>query len=217
MIPKDKLVELYTVQSLSMSQISKRLGCSVHKVEYWMKQYKIRRRNRSEANYLIYNPSGDPFDIKTDLSVEENYLKGIALGIYWGEGNKRNIHSIRVGNTDPGLILVFTKFLREICRVREEKIRFGLQLFSDVDKRDAINFWVTKLNISKQQFMPTISRIQSGKIGTYKSKNIYGVMTVQVNNRKLRDWLNSQLVQISPGSSVVERIHGGSQRTPPTR
>ena len=74
-----------------------------------------------------------------------------------------------------------------------------------------------ELNISRNQILPTISRIQSGKIGTYKSKNHFGVMTVQVNNMKLRDWIVDQIVQISPSSSVVERIHGRSQEPRPLR
>jgi hypothetical protein len=195
MFSKSLLEELYLMNKLSMKEIAMQHSCSVHKVEYWMKQYSIQRRSRSEANYQKYNPTGDPFKIKKNLDKNELYLKGIAVGIYWGEGNKRNIHSVRVGNTDPKLIYIFTRFLREICCVREDKIRFGIQLFSDVNEEEAVQFWMNNLNITKKQILPTISRIQSGKIGTYKSKNIYGVMTVQVNNRKLRDWLNSQLVQ----------------------
>jgi hypothetical protein len=133
----------------------------------------------------------------------------LAIGIYWGEGNKKNKTSVRVGNTDPRLITIFTKFLREICNVQELKIRFGLQLFTDVNEQEAVDFWQSELGIKRNQFLPTISRIESGKIGTYKNKNLYGVMTVQVNNKKLRDWINEQIVQVSPGSSVVERIHGG--------
>jgi len=210
MIERKFLEENYLEKNASMSEIANKLNCSVHKVEYWMKQYQIPRRNRSDANYVKYNPNGDPFTIKQDLSVDEVFLMGLALGIYWGEGNKRNVHSVRVGNTDPELIQTFTKFLRSICRVREDKIRFGLQLFSDIDENVAIQFWIDKLKIKRKQILPTVSRIQSGKIGTYKNKSNYGVMTVQVNNKKLRNWIIDQLVHLSPDSSVVERIHGGS-------
>jgi len=49
---------------------------------------------------IKYNPNGDPFEIKTNLDKGEQFLKGLGLGIYWGEGTKTSIHSLRVANTD---------------------------------------------------------------------------------------------------------------------
>ena len=178
---------------MSVLSISKAKSCSINKVIYWLDKFEIPRRNRQEASYIQHNPKGDPFRIKPLIRAGDKALYYMALGIYWGEGNKANKHALRVGNTDPNMILVFTKFLREICNVEETKIRFGLQLFNDVDEEEAVNYWMNKLKINRDQIMPTISRIKSGKIGTYKNKNTYGVMTVQVNNYKLRNWMIEQL------------------------
>ena len=41
--------------------------------------------------------------------------------------------------------------------------------------------------------MPTVTKTISGKIGTYKMKNQYGVITLYVFNVKLRNWLVDQL------------------------
>ncbi len=193
MITKENLVSAYIEKRLSMAEIAKEYGCSVNKIDYWMKSYDIKRRNRSEANYIKYNPEGDPFNIKFNLTAEEQHLKGLGMGIYWGEGNKRNVHSVRVGNTDPGLILTFVKFLKEICRVQENKITYGLQLFTDIDELTALNYWMSKLNIQRSQIMPTVNRINSGRIGSYQSKNVYGVITVCVHNVKLRNWMVNEL------------------------
>lgn len=209
MITKSYLITTYIDRNLSMSEIAAELDCSVHKVEYWMKKHNIQRRNRSDATYIKSNPNGDPFKIKRNLTPEELQLKGLGIGIYWGEGNKKNLHSVRVGNTDPGLILTFVKFLRDICGVNEEKIVYGLQLFTDVDEKAALNYWMSKLNVQRSQIMPTISRISSGRIGSYKSKNQYGVITVYVNNVKLRNWIVQQLRCWS--SSTVEQGHGKAQ------
>src|ERR1700690_241208 len=96
---KDLLKKHYE-SGKSMAEIATDLGFSVHKILYWMIKYEIPRRSRSEANYLKYNPGGDPFEIKNNLNSEELFLKGLGMGIYWGEGAKTSEHSLRVANTD---------------------------------------------------------------------------------------------------------------------
>lgn len=103
MITENQLEELYIDQKLSMFQISKRLGCSVNRIVYWMNKYKIKRRTISDAVYVRSNPMGDPFTFNKPESNRDYMLMGIGLGLYWGEGTKSNPHSVRLGNTDPGL------------------------------------------------------------------------------------------------------------------
>ena len=190
---EDILKNLYVKNAMSMQDIAKHFGFSIHKINYWLIKYSIPRRTHSDATYVKYNGLVDPFLIKSELSKKDEKLFGMGVGIYWGEGNKRNKNSVRVGNTDANLIKVFVRFLTDICGVEPEKIRYGLQLFTDVNESVAVVFWQEQLNITRNQIMPTISRIKSGKIGTYRTKNQFGVMTVYVFNRKLRDWLVNQL------------------------
>src|ERR1041385_8354584 len=105
----------------SMNEIAKELGCSVNRVKYWMDKHSIVRRNISDAIYAKHNPSGDPFDIKTVSSVEEALTMGVGIGLFWGEGNKADKYSVRLGNTNPALIKAFIKFLVEICGVKKER------------------------------------------------------------------------------------------------
>ena len=191
---ESNLRHLYLTKAMSMQEIADYLGFSVNKISYWLKKYSVSMRTHSEASYVKYNGLNDPFKIKSNLTVDDERLFGMGIGIYWGEGNKKSQNAVRVGNTDATLIKVFIRFLTDICGVNRKKIRYGLQLFTDVDELEAVNFWIERLNITRNQIMPTISRIKSGKIGTYKVKNQFGVMTVYVFNRKLRDWLVDQLV-----------------------
>lgn len=183
----------YVTNRKSMSEIATIQDCSVHKVQYWLMKYNIPRRNNSEATYAKRNGLVDPFKIVPIDNVERAALYGLGVGIYWGEGNKKNLNTVRVGNTDARLILVFVKFLVEICSIDSQRIRYGLQLFTDIDESRALDYWKKELNITRNQIMPTVNRIISGKIGTYKTKNQFGVMTVYVFNKKLRDWLVNQL------------------------
>jgi len=55
MISRQKLEKLYR-SNFSMMEIAEKTHLSYHQVVYWMENYNISRRTRSEANYLKYNP-----------------------------------------------------------------------------------------------------------------------------------------------------------------
>ncbi|HEU5004712.1 MAG TPA: hypothetical protein VFT49_01340 [Candidatus Saccharimonadales bacterium] len=191
-INKVTLETLYVKKGMSMSTIAKELGCSVNRVVYWMDQHGIKRRSISDAIYLHKNPNGDPFKIITPTTLEEAKLLGLGIGLYWGEGTKANKHSVRLGNSNPHLIIAFIKFLTIICGVNKDHLKFGLQLFSDVSKNEALNFWTEALSVKPSQFYKITVTI-SGAIGTYRIKNKYGVLTIYYHNKKLRDALVSML------------------------
>ena len=171
-----------------MQEIASELGCSLNRVVYWMTKYGIQRRVRSEANYIRHNPSGDPFTIKPISTLADAELFGLGVGLYWGEGNKANKGSVRLGNTDPQLLIAFIRFLTEMCGVDRDRLRFGLQIFTDIDPEAALRYWTDILGVNCSQFYKITVTI-SGAIGTYRTKSKYGVVTIYFNNTKLRDIL----------------------------
>ncbi len=195
MIDKTYLKNEYLVKGRSMQMIADSLGCSLNKVQYWLKSHNIKIRNRSEANYKRNNPKGDPFSIVLKKNPGSRYLLGMGLGLWWGEGYKKNRYAVRLGNTDPELIRMFIKFLKEVCGVLPEKIRFGLQIFNDVDEKEALNYWINKLKVTKRSFFPKVVVSKSVNKGSYKNKAKYGVCTVYVSNVKLKSALDNLLEQ----------------------
>lgn len=187
-ISRSQLEGFYIQNRKSMQEIADILNCSLHKVKYWMEKYKIIRRERSEAMYVKYNPSGDPFRFRPPENIEEAKIFGLGLGLYWGEGNKANKSSVRLGNTDPVLIKKFIEFLEKFYSIDREDLKFGLQIFSDVNPQKALDFWVKRLKINKSQFNKVIVT-KSGLIGTYRKKSEYGVLTVMYHNKKLRNFI----------------------------
>ncbi len=179
------LRDLYLIELLSVSVIAKKLCVSEHKINYWFSKYGIPKRSISEAVYIKKNPNGDPFKFKIPKTKASSMLFGLGVGLYWGEGNKRNKSSLRLGNVDPNLVKAFMSFLEKIYSVDKHKLRFGLQIFSDVSSEIAKKFWMDKLNIQSSQFQKVIITPTRGK-GTYKNKSKYGVLTVYFNNSKLK-------------------------------
>ncbi|HDZ85707.1 MAG TPA: hypothetical protein ENH35_04140 [Candidatus Moranbacteria bacterium] len=188
-INKTILKKYYLKENKSVSEIAKILNKSETGINYWFKKYGIRKRSISEAVYLKNNPKGDPFQVRIPNSMYLSELKGYGLGLYWGEGNKKNRNSIKLANTDPGLIKKFIEFLIKILGFNEDRLKFSLQVFSDIDSEEARKYWIKELKIKSSQLAGKITVTKSGKIGNYRNKSKNGVLTVYCNNTKLRNIL----------------------------
>lgn len=188
MISKKALEKLYNEQNKSMKEISVLLQCSPNKIQYWMQIHGLKRKTISEAIYVKSNPNGDPFLFRKPKDLEEMKLFGMGLGLYWGEGTKASKSSVRLGNSDPDLINKFILFLLTFFNIQKEDLRFGLQIFSDMDPVEAMNFWVKKIGINREQFYKPIVTL-SNSVGNYRVKTKYGVMTIYYNNTKMKSLL----------------------------
>ena len=190
---KNILLKYYIEEKKSASEIARIFNKSETGINYWMRKYGIKKRTISEAVYLKNNPKGDPFKVNKPDSLYLAELKGFGLGLYWGEGNKKNKYTIKLGNTDSALIEKFIEFLVKILGVDKNDLKFSLQIFSDINPEKAKKYWVKYLKINPKQFYKKITITKSGKVGTYKKKNEFGVLIVYYHNIKLRNILIDML------------------------
>lgn len=193
MISRESLERYYLSEKKSSKEIANILGCSENKINYWLQKHGIQKRSISDSVYAKRNPSGDPFAADIPLEINESFIYGLGIGLFWGEGNKRNKNSIRLGNTDPDLIKAFIVFLKIAYRINLEKLNFSIQIFNDLDTEAVREFWVKKLGIRPEQIYKKVTISKSGKKGTYKKKNKYGVITVYFNNTKLKKIIDAQI------------------------
>lgn len=191
-VSRESLRHLYLDRKKSVCEIARRFHCSQNRVNYWFRKYDIPKRTLSEAAYVKRNPKGDPFLFTKPISNANWFLFGLGIGLYWGEGTRKNKTQVRLGNTDPDLILKFLEFIERIYKVQKKKIRFGLQVFSDMSPREVIKFWCRKLNVSRKKFGKVIVT-PARSIGTYREKTRHGVLTIYISNSKLRNLLCNQI------------------------
>lgn len=182
---EEKLRKWYLEELLSVAEIASKVAVSQHKINYWISKYKIPKRSISEAVYLKSNPNGDPFCYRRPKKSQDWLLMGLGIGLFWGEGNKRSKSTIRLGNTDPKLIRAFMNFLRNIYNIDKNKIRCGLQVFSDTSPGIAKRYWIKELKIPASQFYK-VTVTPARNLGTYRYKSIYGVLTIHFSNTKLK-------------------------------
>lgn len=194
MLLKELLTKEYILRKKSISQIAIMLKCSESKINYWIGKHGIKKRSISESLYYVKNPNGDPF--VTPAHVPSSFLVGLGMGIFWGEGTKKSKTSVRLGNSDPSLIRAFVFFLQETFSINREKLRFGIQIFEDMDKERVLQYWISELRVPRQSFLKSIVVSKSNKKGTYKEKSYYGVVTVYFNNVKLKRIIDSYLEDV---------------------
>lgn len=212
MIKRKFLKDFYEKQKLSMAEIAKKLDVGTSTVQNWMARYKIKSRSRSDALYVLNNPFGDPFKFKKNFTKDEIFLFGLGIGFFWGEGMKLQKDGVRLGNSDPYLVLRFRDFLENICGVSREKLKYSLQLFGDVDKEKAIMFWCDILLI-KPEKLGKVSIVKLRGKGTYGKKNEFGVLQIACHNSKLKLVIDRLIENLKTRhnavvAQMVEQLHG---------
>lgn len=171
-----------------MMEIAGKVRLPYSQVVYWMKKYDIPRRTRSEANYFKYNPNGDPFTIKEIKTTKDLELFNLGIGLFLGEGTKKNKFNVILSNSNPKIIKLFIAFLTNICGVRKEKIKVALNIFDDVNLQEALKFWQKETKIPRSRF--TSITVRKARNGTYKNKSKYGTVTIYVSNTKLKRFMD---------------------------
>ena len=110
----------------------------------------ILKHNKTQTHVAQQNArsirSSAKFDIK-HLTERDIHMLGVSL--YWAEGYKRpkiqngkikTSHPVSLSNSDPELVKVFVRFLKEICKVPEEKITGEIRIYEHQNEAYLLNF-----------------------------------------------------------------------------
>jgi predicted DNA-binding protein YlxM (UPF0122 family) len=183
---------LYYKDGLTMKEVAHKLGVSIDAVCYFMRCHKLKRRTLSESNKINFLKKELSFNIKTSLSNNQKILKTIGVILYLCEGYKtEKSHGIDFANSDVEMIVIFMKFLRDICGVQEKRLRVLLYCYSNQDTRVLINFWSKKTSIPKEQFSKPYVR-EDYKIAKL-NKMPYGLVHIRYSDKRLltvmREWI----------------------------
>ena len=182
---KTKLVRaLYYGERLNAVEIGKRLGVTKDAVYYFMKRNGLHRRTFVDQNFVRFDKKKPSFKPKEKLTFKERELRIAGIMLYWAEGFKsRKADIVDFANSDPNMILVFLKFLREICGVNEAKLRIYLYCYSNQDVQILIRFWSKTTSIPEEQFTKPYVRkdFDVKKIGKMR----YGLIHIRYSDKKL--------------------------------
>ncbi len=208
------------------------LGISKSTLSLWLKEVPlsdearkkiaVRSREKSLAGFIKRNKEQTALAIKRrddilelaqseirEVSRENLFIVGIAL--YWAEGYKRvrkvkgreiTAHSISLTNSDPLLVQMFLRFIREICNVPEEKITADLRIFKHIQEDEAISYWSKITKIPKSRFGKVHIFVSLSSKGKRPFNRLpFGVIQIRINNTqlfyKIMGWIEG-LKQFAP-------------------
>lgn len=183
----------------SIKVIAKNIGVSPASVSSWVKNIRLSsdqrikldaRKNTSEfCKRARAKRSEKCRKIRSDFQKIGRYeaKKGNPLHIqgcmlFWAEGGK-NRNMVKLGNTDPYLVMIFVKFLRECLDVPSDVIGLRIRCHANekITSLDVQNFWLETLKLStdniKQISVDSDKRVKTGK---KKNIHIYGFCEVCV-------------------------------------
>jgi len=111
------------------------------------------------------------------LDNNKGVAKLVLASLYLGEGTKNMRGSLRLGNSDPGIIKLFLKLLRSCYVIDEAKFRGTVLCRADQDTKILNKFWVQVSGIDKKQFYK--ARIDPRTVGKPSRKLDYkGVFVI---------------------------------------
>lgn len=115
------------------------------------------------------------------LREDQTFIAGLVA--YWGEGDKASVHTVRITNTDPGIIKLFKHFLMEICQTPMERVKVYLLLYPDLKVDEVRKYWSSQIGMPLSSFNKPVY-IQ----GRHKTKRSpYGVCTLCITSRYLKE------------------------------
>ena len=193
-LPLKEVKDLYYKRGLSARKVGEILGSSVWQVIKFMKKNNLPRRNQAETHRLAFLVSPSSFKFKINLTNKEKELKIAGLMLYWGEGAKTTNKTVDLTNSDPLMIKLFLKMLREIYGVKEERLKVLLYDYTNQDIKKLINYWAGVTRISKKQFNKPY--VRQDFLEKKKGKMPYGLIHIRYHDKKLVTLIRSDIEKL---------------------
>ena len=190
MLAEPILRNLYLDRELSMPEVAQQLGTTQARVLSWLRKHGVPRRTASQSTYAKRKGESPLFIIPTILNSGQRELMVAAMMLYWAEGNK-TASAIRIANLDPRMLVLFLRFLREICHVDNRRVRLYARIHPQFDLQSAAEFWsrVLELSLSQVRVYPHIDR--RSRAGKQWSR--FGLATLEFHSKQFKAWFDAAI------------------------
>ena len=187
-IPKSewrKIGKLYK-SGQSMQKVATLYGVSIDAVVYVLRKTSIPRRTFKEANRILFETKPTSFSVRNERNKE---LDAIGAMLYWAEGYKTSkANGIDFANSDPQMVEIFIRFLRNRYIFEEKRLRAFIYCYSNQNLKALVEFWSKRLAIPPSQFTKPYVRTDYRQDGR---KMQFGVIHIRYSDKKLlQDILN---------------------------
>jgi hypothetical protein len=188
---REKARELRVEGRLSIVEIAERLALPKTTIYYWLADVPLARSRREnphpgtlamQRKYQRLREAAYDEGRRTFSGLAEDPTFRDFVCMYVGEGNKRNRNAVAIGNSDPRVLVLATRWLRVLSR---KALKFSIQYHADQDLRELREFWGRTLGIPPDSIAMQ-RKTNSGRLRGRNWRSRYGVLTVRVCDTQLR-------------------------------
>jgi len=125
----------------------------------------VRRKEKAEQK-----AEQEAKKLVNSLSNKEKII--VLSSLYWAEGAKIDSN---LTNTDPDLIRVFTKGLKDLIGIKSDRLKLNIRIYEDMNKDECINYWLNVTDLKKEN-LSSVNVL----VGKKKGKLKYGMCRVRI-------------------------------------
>lgn len=204
------------LQGYSYGEIHKKFGIPKSTLSTWFSDLKLPLRTRktilqkgraeSIQRLIEHNKKQTPLALERALTIQKQaqheikhlskrdlFLLGVSL--YWSEGYKKPVirngkqktfHIVSFTNSDPYLVQLFLRFIREICQVPENKIYASIRAFKHQNPKEIKKFWRNITQIKQTNFEKIYLGISKSSLGKKPYNHLqFGTIQVRIGSTEL--------------------------------
>lgn len=218
---KEKAINLRK-RGLSYSEILKQIPVAKSTLSLWLRSVGLSKKQKqiltdrklasmkrgafAKKNQRIQLSEKIKKESRAEIKlINKKELMLIGAALYWAEGSKAKEHNISQGiifsNSDPLMIKLFLKWLKEVLKVKTSDINPEIYIHENSKNniKKVIKYWSHIINIPDKEFQHIY--FKKNKISTKRKnigKNYYGLLRVRVRkstnlNRKVSGWIEGIL------------------------
>lgn len=190
-------------EGIALKVIAKRLHVSPGSAYLWCKDIQLSEEQHSRLN-------GQPVQMarlrqatkakseKARALASNSFKRGIdkigvladrdllllGVGLYWGEGCKRQVGTISLANMDPAVHAVFLRWAA-LLGLSPDRVVARLHINEGADLDAEKQWWADRLSLKPACFRKTITRLSPTSQLKTKRENYHGVLTLGFYNTQV--------------------------------
>jgi hypothetical protein len=202
LISKEKAIILRK-KGFSIGEISKKLNRPKTTISYWCRDILLTKKQeeriikksisagiksgleiskKSKVKRDILNKKYKILGLNDLGKISKRDLFILGLGLYWGEGYKKGNYEFGFTNSDPEIIKIFIKWIKEFYKSKESDLilRVSINNIYTEKEKEIINFWLKITNTKLSQFTKTSFIKSKFKKDYSKNKKYYGTLRIKI-------------------------------------
>lgn len=199
-----KIAEELRRSGKTYSEISRETGVATGTLSHWLKDIrplvfdeKTKQRLEKIAGLnALRDERSRAKDAEIVLSARNEFSTHLSeslfvsgLSLYFGVGDIRTAYQTRISSTEPGIVSIFIKFIREYAPIFKNRIWISLVIYDDLSVAVCEGYWRTVTGLTEDQFQKTTMIKGKG----VERRSPYGMCTVGVSSielkKKIMTWI----------------------------